>query len=230
MAKSERYFSIDVEASGPIPGPWWMPSFGCCPTDDVQDGFKAMLKPLECCFNELSDIVQDDVPGAMKVVAQGTPDFKWYVSKSDKVNCDALWDYYNANGEDPAYALQRFKGWLRKRGRDLGHRIYMVGAPLSFDFMWIYWYYQFVMGEMPEFSFSGLDMRSYFMGSHGETGLRSNKKRYKRFYPTDIPHTHDPLDDAMEQGEIWQQMVDARVSKVLVLPGSNKHLERPQGI
>ena len=94
----------------------------------------------------------------------------------------------------------------------------MVGAPLSFDSMWIYWYYWFVMGEMPEFGFSGLDMRSYFMGSHGETGLRSNKKRYKRHYPTNIPHTHDPLDDAMEQGEIWQQMVDARASKVLVVP------------
>ena len=59
-------------------------------------------------------------------------------------------------------------------------------------------------------------MRSYFMGSHGEKGLKSNKRRYKRYYPTDIPHTHDPLDDAREQGDIWQQMVVARQSKELV--------------
>jgi hypothetical protein len=224
MAKSERYFSIDVEASGPIPGPWWMPSFGCCPTDDVQDGFKALLKPLDVCFEELKEIALPDVPGAMKVVAQGTPNFEWDENDTDLNNCAALYSYYREHGEDPAYAFNRFKTWLHKRGRALGHRVYLVGAPLSFDFTWVYWYYRYVMDDTPEFGFSGLDMRSYFMGSHGETGLRSNKRRYKKFYPTDIKHTHDPLDDAREQGEIWQQMVDDRSSKGRGV--SNKHLAR----
>jgi hypothetical protein len=216
MAKSERYFSIDVEASGPIPGLWWMPSFGSCPTDDLKDGFKALLKPLDKCYAEIDAIREEDVPGAMKVVAQGTEGFTWNATETDKQNCLDLYNHYDEVGEDLIQAFSRFKTWLHKRSRKLSYRAYMVGAPLSFDFMWIYWYYQFVMQEMPEFGFSGLDMRSYFMGAHGEKGLRSNKRRYKRHYPTNIPHTHDPLDDAREQGDIWQQMVEARQSKELV--------------
>lgn len=210
MAKDERYFSVDVEASGPIPGLWWMPSFGACPTDDVEDGFKALLKPLNYCYPEMDGIVRPDVPGAVKVVVQGTPGFDWDFDKSDEANCAEVYDYYVEMGENIETALQRFKAWMSNRtnGREL--RPYVVGAPLSFDFMWLYWYYQFVMDEMPAFSFAGLDMRSYFMGKHGETGLRSNKRRYKKFYPTNRPHTHDPLDDAQEQGEIWQQMVAPR--------------------
>jgi len=215
MAKGERYFSIDVEASGPIPGPWWMPSFGCCPTDDINDGFKALLKPLDCCFAEIDGIIMDDVPGAMKVVAEGTPDFTWNEAETDVVNCSALYSYYEKRGEDPAYAFARFKAWLHERGRKLGLKPYLVGAPLSFDFMWVYWYYQYVMQEMPEFGFSGLDMRSYFMGMHGMKGQKSNKRSYKKKYPTKLPHTHDPLDDAREQGCIWQQMVKDRESKFL---------------
>jgi hypothetical protein len=213
VAKDERYFSIDVEASGPIPGPWWMPSFGVCPTDDLNDGFKALLKPLDVNFPLMGGIVKDDVPGAMKVVAQGTDGFEWDPEEADEDNCINLYDHYAEVGEHPRVAFTNLKYWMHERGRKLGYRAYVVGAPLSFDFMWLYWYYQFVMGEMPEFGFSGLDMRSYFMGMHGEKGLKANKRRYKKHYPTNIPHTHDPLDDAREQGDIWQQMVTARQSK-----------------
>jgi len=217
MAKGERYFSIDVEASGPIPGLWWMPSFGCCPTDDVQDGFKALLRPLEECYpDKISTLAKEDDPGAMKVVAQGTPDFEWDTNKSDDDNCDELYHHYLDIGEHPKAAFSRFKDWLHERSRKLNLRPYVVGAPLSFDFMWLYWYYHFVMGEMPAFGFSGLDMRSYFMGMHGVPGLKTNKRAYKKLYPTDIPHTHDPLDDAREQGDIWRQMVDDRPYKILV--------------
>ena len=46
MAKKSITFSLDVEASGPIPGPHWMCSFGVCRTDDVSVGMKRELKPL----------------------------------------------------------------------------------------------------------------------------------------------------------------------------------------
>lgn len=221
MAKSERYFSIDVEASGPIPGLWWMPSFAVCAVDNVQDNFKALLKPLDVCYPSIDSLIQDDVPGAMKVVAQGTPDFEWNEKKEDFENCDDLYDWYKLNGEHPKAVFQRFKTWLYKRGKKLGYRIYLVGAPAGFDALWIYWMYWFVMGEMPEFSFNSLDMRSYYMGMWGEKGLRTNKRRMKRRYSTGISHTHDPLDDAMGQAEIFQKMVEDRAKKTLVdLPPS----------
>lgn len=216
MAKRERYFSVDVEASGPIPGPWWMPSIGVCPTDDVQDGFKAMLKPLDHCYKlTVHNITQPDVPGAMRVVAMGTPNFEWLDGVSDEDNCKALYDYYVVNGEHPKDAFQRLKSYFENRTNAGESRPWLVGSPLSFDFMWTYWYYQFVMGEMPRFGFSGLDLRTYYMGMHGETGLRTNKRRMKGMYPTNLPHDHDPLHDAQEQAEIWQQMVTDRKYKYL---------------
>lgn len=216
MAKRERYFSVDVEASGPIPGPWWMPSIGVCPTDDVQDGFKALLKPLPECYPDIAAITQDDVPGAMKVVAMGTPQFQWDDRKSDKYNCKRLYDYYVVNGEHPLDALTRFKSYIENRTNAGESRPYLVGAPLSFDFMWTYWYYQFVLGEMPRFGFAGLDMRSYYMGMHGEPALRTNKRRMKGKYSTALPHDHDPLHDAQEQGDIFHQMLTDRAKKKLI--------------
>ena len=220
MAKQDRYFSVDVEASGPIPGPWWMPSLGICPTDDLEDGLKLVLKPLVLCYPVLKGIQREDVTGAMKVVSQGVEDFTWDPSKPDKVNSVDLYNHHVYFGQEIKPAFQTLKAWLAARTDGGKFRPYIVGAPLSFDFMWLYWYYQFALGEMPKFGFSGLDMRSYFMGMHGESALRTNKRRYKQKYPTNRPHTHDPLDDAQEQGDIWQQMVTAR---------RHKHLGNPPG-
>ena len=60
------------------------------------------------------------------------------------------------------------------------------------------------------FGFSGLDVRSYFMGSHGVGFMGTGKERYLKHYPNEHAHTHDPLDDARQQGQIWHDMAEAR--------------------
>jgi hypothetical protein len=34
-----------------------------------------------------------------------------------------------------------------------------------------------------------------------------------KHYPNEFAHTHDPLDDARQQGRIWADMVEARNSR-----------------
>ena len=55
--KPERYFSVDIESAGPIPGKYSMLSLGACVVGDPAVSFYAELKPLSKEF----------VPDALKV-------------------------------------------------------------------------------------------------------------------------------------------------------------------
>jgi DNA polymerase III epsilon subunit-like protein len=46
MIGKEVYFSVDVEASGPVPGEYSMLSLGACRVDDFETTFYAELKPV----------------------------------------------------------------------------------------------------------------------------------------------------------------------------------------
>jgi len=199
-------FSIDIEASGPIPGPWWMCSFGICRTDDVSVGFKRSLTPLV-----IEDLSQPDDPDAMRVVAQGVPEVPWDPERDDAENVRALRLHFQETGTEPLRAMEELRGWIGEQtGSD---RPVLVGSPVTFDFMWVYWYWWHLLEEMPVTGFSGLDVRSYFMGSHGVGFLGTGKERYLKHYPNEHEHTHDPLEDARQQGRIWHDMVAARESR-----------------
>lgn len=214
--KGEIHFSLDVEASGPIPGPYWMPSFGICRCDDINVGFKRLLQPLdEACPDQFVRFYKDDDPEAMRVVAQGTPDFKWDPKLSDENNTDDLYQYYCDNGVHPLDAMHDLKEWMMEQTENRAYLPVIIGAPATFDFMWLFWYWQYFLEEMPSFGFSGLDLRSYFMGAHSKPFLGTGKRSYKKHYPCHLPHSHDPLDDAREQGFLWQAMFDANSKKPL---------------
>lgn len=203
MAKQTIVFSLDVEASGPIPGPWWMCSLGICRTDDVRIGWQAELKPLV-----LPGLSESDDPGALEVVAKGLPGVRWDPARPPEENSRAVRAHFESRGREPREALLELKAWLlHQSGPD---RAVLMGSPATYDFMWIYWYWWRFLREMPVFGYSGLDLRSYFMGMHGVGFLGTGKERYLKHYPNSFAHTHDPLEDARQQGQIWHDMVAAR--------------------
>ncbi len=203
MGKTTVTFSIDIEAAGPIPGPSWMCSFGICRTDDVTVGLKKELRPLV-----IPGVSQADSPEAMKVVAAGLPSVSWDSQLSPEENTAAVRRYFEEHGKDPREALLDLKRFIAEQVGE--NRAVIVGSPVTFDFMWLYWYWWHLLDEMPDFGFSGLDMRSYFMGMHGVGFLGTGKARYLKHYPNEFSHTHDPLDDARQQGAIWRDMTAAR--------------------
>jgi hypothetical protein len=186
-----------------------MPSFGICRCDDVSVGFKRLLKPLDYMYPETFDMefVKDDIPDAMRVVAKGTPDFRWDPNNHDDDNVVDLYDYYCDNGVAPHKAMQDLKVWLSDQTNNGKNLPVIIGAPATFDFMWLVWYWQYFMenGTAP-FGFSGLDLRSYFMGAHKKPFMGTGKRMFLKHYPNDLPHTHDPLDDARGQAKLWQDM------------------------
>lgn len=81
--RPERYFSVDIESSGPIPGRYSMLSLGACAVDAPSESFYAEFKPIS----------KDFVPDAMRV------------SGFDL-------DQLEIDGRDPAEAMLAFMNWV----------------------------------------------------------------------------------------------------------------------
>jgi hypothetical protein len=180
-----------------------MCSLGLCRTDDTAVGIVRKFAPLV-----IPGFSQPDRADAMRVVAAGLPEVDWSDDLSDEENVAIVRAHFEEVGMPPAEALADIRDWMQE---DVGSdRPIIVGSPVTFDFMWIYWYWWYLLDEMPLFGFSGLDVRSYFMGSHGVGFMGTGKERYLKHYPNEFAHTHDPLEDARQQGRIWRDMVAAR--------------------
>ena len=78
-----------------------------------------------------------------------------------------------------------------------------VAYPAGFDFTFVYWYLIRFAGRSP-FSHSALDVKTLAMAALG-CGYRDATKRNmpREWFPPDAPHTHVALDDAIEQGKLF---------------------------
>jgi hypothetical protein len=110
----------------------------------------------------------------------------------------SAWAATRTQLEDPAHAMPRYVSWVKQ----LPGRPVFVGYPAGFDFLFVYWYLIRFTGGSP-FSFSALDIKSYAMAvlktEYRETVKRNMPKRW--FDP--LPHSHVALDDALEQGALF---------------------------
>jgi len=180
MATAEIYLSTDVETDGPIPGPHSMLSFASAAyTADKQlvSTFSANLETL---------------PGA-----GAHPDTAaWWATQPQ------AWAACRSNLEPPEAALRRYVEWI---GTLAGKPVF-VAYPAGFDFLFVYWYLIRFVGSSP-FSHSALDMKSYAMAVLG-TGFRdSTKRNMPKAWFDALPHTHVALDDALEQGALFCNML-----------------------
>lgn len=103
---------------------------------------------------------------------------------------------------DPAVAMRDYVGWVN----GLPGKPVFVGYPATYDFMYVYWYIV-RHGLRSPFSFSALDIKSYVMAVLKKPYRDSTKRSMpKRWFP-DSPHTHVAVDDAVEQGELFMNIL-----------------------
>jgi hypothetical protein len=182
----EIYISTDVESDGPIPGPHSMLSFGSAAyraDKTLVDTFSTNLETL---------------PGAV-----GDPKtMDWWKTQPD------AWAACRENLEAPNIAMKRYLQWVKAlRGKPV-----FVGYPVAFDFMFVYWYLIRFTGESP-FSHSALDMKTYAMALLKQPYRDSTKRNMPRHWFDKLPHTHRALDDAIEQGALFCNMLNERLSE-----------------
>jgi hypothetical protein len=98
--------------------------------------------------------------------------------------------------------MRRYLFWVKA----LPGKPVFVAYPAGFDFLFVYWYLMRFTGESP-FSHSALGNKTYAMAML-KTGYRdATKKNMPKRWFDDLPHTHAALDDAIEQGALFCNML-----------------------
>jgi len=111
-------------------------------------------------------------------------------------------------GQDPHEAMRRFADWVRGV-TGTTHRPVFVGFNAAFDWSFVNWYL-IRFTESNPFGESALDIKSYFMGLTNEEWTNTTKQAVAREFPTERPHSHNALDDALHQAELFEKMLASR--------------------
>lgn len=183
--RNEVYLSADVEADGPIPGPYSMLSFGFAVAGRrTGDGPVDAADPqAETFYRELKPISTEFVPAALDV------------SGLDRAALER-------DGADPADAMADLTAWIRRICGNEGRPV-LVAYPLGFDWMFLYWYLIRFTGASP-FGHSGcLDMKTMYAVKADALVGRSVKRLMPKHLLSTRRHTHHALDDAIEQAELF---------------------------
>lgn len=185
--RSTLYISVDVEADGPIPGPFSMLSFGAAVCGRFgAAGFTAIDPALQTFYRELKPISPDFDPQALAV------------SGLDRA-------HLAEQGADPQRAMDDFTDWVAEMCD--GAKPILVGYPICFDWMFIYWYLIRFAGQSP-FGHSGcMDMKTTFALKANRSIAFVGKRSMPKHLLSDRPHTHNALDDAVEQGELFANLM-----------------------
>lgn len=183
------YFSADVETDGPIPGPFSMLSFGLVVAGTF-DG-ETFARPAhygQSFYRELRPI-------------------------SDEFQIDAI----RVNGLDrdrlllegilPDIAMNEVARWVREiagNGRPV-----LVAYPLSFDWSFLYWYFMRFSKDGSPFNHSQcFDIKTAFAVKAHIPIASAGRSRLMPSLRSNGVHTHNALDDAIEQAQVFANLFE----------------------
>lgn len=178
--KTEIYVSTDIEADGPIPGQNSMLSFGSA----AYLADKTLLGTFSANLELLPDAAPD--PRTMN----------WWKTQPE------AWRAARENPKDPNEAMSDYVAWLKT----LPGKPVFVAYPAAYDFMFVYWYLMKFVGESP-FSHSALDIKTYAMAILKKRYRETTKRTMPKHWFDDLLHSHKALDDAIEQGALFCNML-----------------------
>lgn len=187
----ELYVSIDIESDGPIPGPYSMLSLGAAAY------IKSDLEPTGLLCVGTYSVNLAPLPGARR--CPRTMSEFW-----DK-NPQA-WAACQTDQEEPYFAMKGFIDWIKESSKKFNAKPVAVCYPAGFDFMFTYWYLINFVGESP-FGFSALDMKSVAMTLLKTEYRKATKRNMPKKWFGSKGHTHVALDDALEQGDLFGNMI-----------------------
>lgn len=177
---TEIYVSTDVETDGPIPGPHSMLSFGSA----AYTADKRLVATFAANLDTLSDATPDPRTAA------------WWATQPE------AWAACRRDLEPPQVVMPRYRDWLKV----LPGKPVFVAYPAGFDFMFVHWYLIRFAGESP-FSHSALDIKTLAMAMLGGGYRDATKRNMPKRWFDPMPHTHVALDDAIEQGALFCNML-----------------------
>ena len=191
---TELYFSVDIEADGPVPSPYSMSSIGICLAGSkTEGGVYIPIDPLtHTWYSELKPISDEFIAEAAAVSG---------LSRDDLIQ----------NGLTPHLAMKTIRMWISNLASDDKIPVY-VAYPLSFDWVWTHWYFQTYCDQGDPFSFSNaIDIKTLFMAYSGNLLTQSTKRNMSKNLKSKRRHTHNALDDALGQADLFSNLMMADI-------------------
>jgi hypothetical protein len=183
------YFSADVETDGPIPGPFSMLSFGLVLAGSFDgERFNRPDRYLQHFYRELKPI---------------SPEFQAEALKVNGLDRNRL----ILEGELPESAMTDAALWVNTiagNGRPV-----LVAYPLSFDWSFLYWYFVRFSREGSPFAHSGCyDIKTAFAVKAQIPIASAGRRQLMPKLRANGIHTHNALDDAVEQAEVFGNLFE----------------------
>jgi len=177
----ELYIAVDVEADGPIPGPYSMISLG----------MSVVGEPTLTFYSEIRPISDEYVPQAIAVSGLDR----------EKLLREA------PSAEEAMSAAAKWINGLRKRGRP----VFLAGPAVWDGMFVHWYFMRFSGKSPFGQTGSGIDLRSYWMGLKGCEWVESQKGKIKReLGMTGVPHTHHAGEDAAELAAVFNAILELR--------------------
>ena len=179
----ELYIATDVEADGPIPGPYSM----------IALGMAVVGRPDLRFYTEIRPISDDFVPEALAV------------SGLDR-------ERLLREAPLPEVAMAHAARWvngLRQQGRP----VFLAGPAVWDGMFVHWYFIKFTGRSPFGQTGSGIDLRSYWMGMQGGEWAASRKGSIKHALQLQgVPHTHHAGEDAAELAAIFATILTRRTS------------------
>lgn len=186
---TDVYFSADIETDGSIPGIYSMLSFALVYAGEFDGERFVRPERLDRSFyRELRPISAEFEQEALDI---------------NKLDRNRL----VGEGCDPALAMTEAAHWIKQIAGNA--KPILVAYPLSFDWAWLYWYFVRFSKVGSPFNHSlCFDVKTAFavkaklpISQSGRSQLSSALKSGRR-------HTHNALDDAREQAEVFANIFE----------------------
>jgi DNA polymerase III epsilon subunit-like protein len=177
----ELYVAVDVEADGPIPGPYSMISLGMAVVD----------RPGLTFYTELKPISDDFVPQALAV------------SGLDR-------DRLLREAPTATEAMTAAAAWVNGLRR-IGRPVFLAGPAVWDGMFVHWYFVRFTGKSAFSTTGAGIDLRSYWMGRTGCEWSATRKGDIKqRLGLTGLPHTHHAGEDAAELAQVFSAVLRHR--------------------
>jgi hypothetical protein len=188
-AALDVYFSADVETDGPIPGPFSMLSFGLVLAGTFDGNtFSRPGDYAQSFYRELRPISDEFQIDALKV---------------NGLDRERL----QSEGVLPTTAMTEAAKWvsaLAGTGRPI-----LVAYPLSFDWSFLYWYFIRFSKDGSPFNHSQcFDIKTAFAVKAHIPIASAGRRRLMPGLRSNGVHTHNALDDAMEQAQVFANLFE----------------------
>jgi len=116
--------------------------------------------------------------------------------------CGLSIEHLKENGVDIVYGLNKFREWIEKHQRPV-----FVGFPLAFDMGFVHQYFLKYIGRDPfGRTGAGIDIKSYAVAVLKCECRDTTKKKLKDIIKWEGVHSHNALDDAIEQANLFKKL------------------------